>query len=554
MQTVRRLYLYLMSGITLGVLAYGLQSVLVVLFGALGMERGSFGGFGGDQRQQLSLAAALIGVGLPVWGIHWRLAQRGLRPGAANADAERGSTIRAVYLTGVLGVLLAVGVNAAGELLRGVLQSLLGASRDYGSPDVASSLATVAVTGLAWGYHVATRRRDMRVGQLTGAAAWMPRVYLYGAALGGLFAGLTGVEGLLTTIANALFVPGDNSLQPGLTGFLVAQGLASTLVGGTVWLGHWWYAARLVGHSDWRGASERPARLRLAFYVAVALGSASSLIRLGAAALTAVLSLVLGAGPAVVGIATTGSDVARLVGVALLSAIPWAIVWTLHRRAMSREASEAGDPARIATAVRLDQHANAIVALGYGAVGLGWLLGLLLDLLLGGDRATSGSWRDDVSTFAPMALIGSAAWLWWWWRIQARQRADAAGEAASTVRRSYLLIILAASVIASLGSAALILYRLFGSVLGANLGGNPASELSAPIGALLVAGAVGLYHGRALRQDAALHRSEAKAPSEAPLPTGGRALILSGPAGGELDAAVTALREALPPGYRLDDA
>lgn len=71
MQTVKRLYLYLMSGITLAVLAVGLRMVLVVLFDAIGLGRGDF--IGGDpnaDRQQLSLAAALIGVGLPVWGVH----------------------------------------------------------------------------------------------------------------------------------------------------------------------------------------------------------------------------------------------------------------------------------------------------------------------------------------------------------------------------------------------------------------------------------------------------------------------------------------------------
>ncbi|MGZ8562611.1 MAG: DUF5671 domain-containing protein [Candidatus Limnocylindria bacterium] len=556
MQTVRRLYLYLMSGVTLGVLLVGLQSVLVVLFDAIGLDRGSFG-FSSDPestRQQLSLAAALIGVGLPVWGIHWGLAQRGLRPGAPRAEEERGSTVRAFYLTLALGLLLAVGASAASDLLRGLFQQMLGAPSNFGTPDVANSLAIVAVTGVAWAYHISIRRRDMRVGPLGGAAAWLPRVYLYGAALGGLFAGLAGVAGLLTTIGDALLPPSGGINQPGLSGFLAAGNLAAILVGGTIWLGHWWYAGLLVGNADWRGESERPARLRLAYFVAVILASTFSVIQLCSAALTAALAPVLGAPSSFFGQELTGRDVVRAAGVALVSALPWAIAWVLHRRAMRREASAAGDPARVATAVRLDQHANALVGLGFAGAALGWLLGLLLDVLLGGDRTSSDFWRSELSTFVPMALIGSAVWLWWWWRIQARQRANWSDEAASTVRRSYLLIILAASVIASLSSTALILYRLFGAILGANLGGNPASELSTPIGALVVAGAIGLYHGQALRRDAALHRAATEALPEAAAQAAGRALVLVGPAGEGLDAAVAALREALPPGYRLDDA
>lgn len=556
MQTVRRLYLYLMSGVTLGVLVFGLQSVLVVAFDALGLDRGQFSSFDPDgNRRQLSLAAALIGVGLPVWGIHWGLAQRGLRPGAERAEEERGSTVRALYLTLVLGGLLAVGASAAAELVRGLFQELLGASPELGQPDLAGSLATVVVAGLAWGYHVAIRRRDIGVGPLTGAAAWLPRAYLYGAAVGGLLAALAGIESLLTYVGRALLPTSGTLNEPGFDGFFAAGDLAAILVGGTVWLGHWWYAARLVDNADWRGASERPARLRLAYFVAVLLVSTFSVIRLGAAALAAVLEPVLGATSDFFGAEQAGRDVARAAGVALLAAVPWAIAWALHRRALAGEAAAASDPDRVATALRLDQHANALVALGFGGVGWGWLLGLLLDLLLGGDRTSRGAWRSELSTFLPMAVIGSVVWLWWWRRIQARQRANRSDEAASTVRRSYLLIVLAGSVIASLSSAALILYRLFGSILGANLGGNPASELSAPIGALLVAGAVGLYHGQALRRDTAIHRAEAEAaPPATAAASPGRTLILSGPAGAELDEAVTALRAALPPGYRLDDA
>jgi hypothetical protein len=126
--------------------------------------------------------------------------------------------------------------------------------------------------------------------------------------------------------------------------------------------------------------------------------------------------------------------------------------------------------------------------------------------------------------------------------------------AASTVRRTYLLIILAASVIASLGSAALVLYRFFGAILGANLGGNTVGELSTPIGVLVVAGIVALYHGQVLRRDLALRAAEIP-PEEA---TAGAAeaqrhLVLTGPPGSDLGTALADLRACLPPGYRLDE-
>ncbi len=556
MQTVRRLYLYLMSGVTLGVLAFGLQSVLVVAFDALGLDRGSAFSDPDSNRQQLSLAAALIGVGLPVWAIHWGLAQRGLRQAAERGEEERRSTVRALYLTLVLGALLAVGAGAASELVRGVFEEVLGASPDFGRPDLAGGLATVVVTGLAWGYHVAIRRRDIGVGPLTGAAAWLPRVYLYGAALGGLFGALAGIESLLTYVGRALLPTSGTINEVGFDAGFAAGDLAAILVGGTVWLGHWWYAARLVGNADWRGQSERPARLRLAFFVSVILVSTFSVIRLAAAALTAVLRPVLGVTPDIFGAEQTGRDVARTAGVALLAAVPWAIAWVApptcpgRTRLPPRRIPGAWPPhcAWTSTPTRWSPSAS-------GASGWQRCSACSSTRCSGATAPRLGFWRSELGTFLPLAVIGSAVWLWWWWRIEGRGRANRSDEAASTVRRSYLLIILAGSVIASLSSAALILYRLFGSILGANLGGNPASELSAPIGALVVAGAIGLYHGQALRRDAAIHRAEVEAaPQAAAASAAARGLVLRGPAGEELDAAVAGLRAALPPGYRLDDA
>jgi len=119
------------------------------------------------------------------------------------------------------------------------------------------------------------------------------------------------------------------------------------------------------------------------------------------------------------------------------------------------------------------------------------------------------------------------------------------------VRRSFLLIVLAGSVIAGLGSLAVVLYRLFGSLLGANLFGNTASELSAPLGILIVAVTVGLYHGLSLRRDLALRAAAVPVPAE-PV-AARRSLVLIGPPDADLDAALEALRTGLPAGYRLDE-
>ena len=116
MQTVRRLYLYLMSGISLGVLLVGLIILLSTVFHAAGLGLGERAG-GEPDRQALSLAAALIVVGLLVWAVHWLLVERSLRPDNPRHDEERAAAERALYLTLVLAALLVFGVLAGIELL-----------------------------------------------------------------------------------------------------------------------------------------------------------------------------------------------------------------------------------------------------------------------------------------------------------------------------------------------------------------------------------------------------------------------------------------------------
>ena len=121
------------------------------------------------------------------------------------------------------------------------------------------------------------------------------------------------------------------------------------------------------------------------------------------------------------------------------------------------------------------------------------------ELVIGGDVSAA-----DLGLYLPFALIGGGIWLWAWMQVEQRRAADPLVEAQSAVRRAALLIVLAASMIAGLASLALILYRLFGFLLGAGLTGDAIVELSTPIGILVVAIAGGLYHGLALRRDQAL--------------------------------------------------
>jgi Domain of unknown function (DUF5671) len=555
MQTVRRIYLYVMSGIALGVLLVGFRTLLGVVFHTVGIGRGDrrFGVVQPD-KDALSLAAALIVVGLLVWAGHWLLIERSLRPDNPRHDEERGSAERALYLTLVLGVLLVFGVVAGIELLERATTRLVGIRSpgfgDFGT-DSGDRLATVVVTGLAWAYHVLIRQRDLRAGPLSGAGAWMPRVYLYGATLIGLIFTAYNVGTLLGAGVQGISGRTGDVIDPTPTrqAAIAVAGLVGWAI---VWLGHWGYATRLTGGTGWRADSERRARLRVAFFVAAIAAMALATAIFAFQALEGALRELFGASNE---FGAPGPSTTILVP--LVSLLPWIAAWWLHRTWLFSEARAADDPHQVATAERLNASVVALIGLGALAGGVALLLGLVLDGLFGGGQLVGGFSAGEVPRYLAGIAVGLAYWPWNWRRLEARRAAAPVDEANSTVRRTYLLAVVGLSVLAGLGSFAFVLYRLFGSLLGANSFGNAPGDLAEPLGVLIVAVVGAVYHGLALRRDQEL-RAESEpvgAAADAMVATGAaqRVLVLSGPSRSDLDAAVIAIRAALPAELSLED-
>jgi len=561
MQAARRLYIYLLSGVSLGFVLFGLQSLVRVLLETFGMSGDVLSGQV-DATQQLSGALALVGVGTPVWLLHWWFAERSVRPERDPSGAERQSALRALYFALVLAILLAVSAFTVSDLVFGVLARLLEEPGSYYGSPAGSAVATALVAGAAWGYHALLRRRDMGAGEMYRAAVWLPRAYLYGAAFGGAVWSLTS---LVPIVDAAIRVVVGDTVEP--FGWIGSVG--PTLVGAAIWVGHAWYASRLRADPGWRAASERTARLRLGYFVALIVIGVTGTIALMSAAIQPVLeALSVGVDSRTVPAMATGA----------IAALPFALGgWWFHARSLRREATVDVDPVRPGLAWRLEHVAVGLTGLAFAAAGSARLITITLDAVFGtypvldDGFAVSELWLD-----LPLAVLGAAVWIWAWAPMERRHQAFPKVEAASTVRRAALLIVLAVAVIAGLSSLALILYRLFGFLLGAGLSGDAVGELSTPAGILIVALATGLYHGLALRRDLAValppqpqpgaaEREAAEAvlvavPTEeadwesegGPVLPRGIPVTLRGPDGSDLEAALKAARDALPEGYRLE--
>lgn len=550
MQTARRLYVYLLSGISLGVLVTGLAMLLGLLFESLGLGPSGDPLFdrGEGMRQQLTVAAAITAVGLPLWLAHWTAAERSVRPDRPTAAIERTSDVRGLYFAIAMGALLLVTATALSSLIR---ESILGATApaDAYGDGIGGDIATLLVAGAAWAYHVWLRSRDWARGPMTGGGAALPRTYLYAAAFIGLWIFLTGFTSLMELAGRAILGEPEVGFAPGESwwAYPLADAVSGIVVGGAVWVGHLLYARGLMRDTGWRGASERPARLRLAYFVVASVATAAASLYLAGDAARNAIEALLGVSEA------SGSQMAGLIALPLLSSAAFGLTSFLHARAMEAEAAELGDEERVETVDRLRLYPLALVGLAFGAFGLAWLLGIVVDLVLPGGRLLSGgdAYRSELARFVPLTLLGLGLWFVRWREVGVRWTVDPSGEAASTVRRAALLLVLAVGLLAGVASLGYILYRLFGALFGVTSAGDPSTELSRAIGAVVVAAGVAAYHGILLRRDGTV-RAGAEPPEVAgPGERVTVALVVRGPAGVDDGEVREAVRRALPAGYEL---
>ena len=383
-------------------------------------------------------------------------------------------------------------------------------------------------------------------------------MYLYGAALLGLVMTALNIGTLLRLALGTAGGPTPDFVDPDFARRSAADAVAGIVGWGIVFGGHWWYATSLLRGEGWRAASERRARLRLVYYIVVAIAaSAIATVALVWQSASAALGVMLG-------VERDFASESLLVSIAgpLLALLPWIAAWFVHQRWMVDEAGTSDVPDRPASVGRLAAAAVGLVGISAFAGGAAGAIGLLLDIVLGGNRIEFDVWRPELAGFLAAGLVGVVLWLWNWANLQSRRAAEPEGEARSTVRRAYLLVIVGVALLVSLASLALLLYRLFNAILGVDLFPECDLTVSSALGALLVVGALAAYHGiaGATRPCASGCVPEGTgeivaetAPVPAPPATVERKLVLRGSSASEVDAAVAALRAGLPPGVELDE-
>ncbi|MFN8533645.1 MAG: DUF5671 domain-containing protein [Dehalococcoidia bacterium] len=514
MLTIRRVYLYLVAAVSLTMLAGGIIALARTL---LTLVTGS-SAFGEGLREDIALSSGVSLVALPVWLLHWGLAQRfcRLEPG------ERTAALRRLYLYATLAVgAIAAAIAVSDEVI--ALVGLVVGGRGLSISNFLDSVPLFLVAAAVWGYHWMVVSRERLSDGEHGASATLRRWYVYGSAFWGLVVLLAATAGLIEFVWRLVLGPPSFGV-----GLLLADLAGPAIAGLVVWLFHWTWSTSGPTAEDDRRSVLRPVFMLGALAVAISV----TLLQVGQV-LYYLLSRVLGV-PSPGG--QTGS-IPQLLGGPIAAAIAYGVAWIYYRRAVRRET--AGDTAetRRTGVLRLYRYLVALVSLAILSVGVAGVLWTLGDLLTSATRRGGMVWEEQISLFATLAIVGLPVWLAFW-----RAR-PAASEAASLSRRLYVYLALIGAVLSALIAGASMLYQILALALDARQPNETIVNVVRALSVVVVGLGVAAYHWRALRTDAATMAAEPVAPAGPALAT----LRLLGPDGKtrrELSANLDALDAA----------
>lgn len=572
MATAKRLYLYGISGLSLGLLLYAAAIFLGLLFDQVGLGS-NFPSLvlGQDSnRESLSLAIGLLVVGLPVWFFHWAMVERMVQGDGPSAAIERRSIVRSVYFGLVMLWLAAAAASSASDILREEIAKSLGATAPFVAYSLGDSLAWLLIAFLALAYHGVIRGRDLRLGPtITGAAAWWSRFCLYGFAAVAFLVAL----GALSTIAMTLVqaASGYQGVDPnqfyiygadpigGVSGTAwwvrpVIAACATVIVYEAAWFACWLYAHQLMNRADEQGRAERSSKMRLAYFAVIVFSTAGYAITGFGQGLGTAMKYVVGSWQTTLGQSLWGE-----VLVPVLAAVPAMGAWFWLRHVACREAvALTGSPLR---AVRpLDYLASLVGILTFFTAFVAFL-----DFLLQAGSQSSAfgfgpDMRGQAASAAAVAVVAAPVWLLPWLAGDRRRELDRIGEAASTARRTFLYFVVGTLVTASAVSGAIIVSRLARVAVGLDSSGL-AADIRIPVCVLVVALPILAFHADWLRHDILATREQ---PVVASVPEIGqvnapeavavalpREMVITGPSGADFDAIRSWLAGSLPAGFTV---
>ena len=478
MKTIRRLYFYAVAFISIEVVIWGTINLLRSIFAANKIV---------DSASTLAQALSLILVGVPIFLVHWLWAQRV----SAKDDEEKTATLRAVFLYGIL---LATLIPVVQNLLALISRTFLSTANLYvsraivgGSQTWIDNLIAIVINLLIAAYFWNILKEEWRTLPETENFAEIRRLYRFIWMLYGL---LMVVYGTQQALDYAFTLSTQNVL--GIIGReAIVNAIALLVVGVPIW----YYSWRIL-QDALPDPAEMESYLRLGILYLLTLGSVIVVLTAGGSLIYMVLMQVF----------TGGKDFAEFmqtIGGPISIAVPFAVVWAYYGMWLNQQFAFDEDAPRRAGKQRLYYYILSFLGLAATFFAIASLFSVVIDQATSRAYLSSGGFASPLARALASLAVGLPLWLLTWRPMQAQALTEGSiGDHArrSVIRKTYLYLVLFASVIGGMVSGGILIFTLINAALGGSTSDFTTSVLNS-LQILILFVVLLLYHLSALRKD-----------------------------------------------------
>lgn len=473
MSSVRRVYFYLVTLITLGILAGGTGVLLSLVFD-ITISRSAIGQANFNQ-QQLSLGLAMLVIGGPLWFFFWRNIQKTIKGNLT----ETGAALRKFFLNFILVVSSLTAVFAAQTFLK----ALLSGSLQSGSS--ASSLATLIVSAAVWFYHWKISESE---GHPSAAAKTLRRWYMYIVSGFGLVWLSLGLVQLVDSSTRYLPFWGNSIITGSVWSGAFQDNVITIILGGILWSFHWLHMSK--------GDVDSTLRQVYIYLLAISVSSVAGLTAL-VIALYRTLVWAMGAGE------VTSGGYFQFLGWVIPTLVVTAGVWFYHQ-SVAKEESVQVDERRLSSK-RIHLYIMSFIGLGTLTSGLIILIGTILDLIINGINPAiamqTGWWQKQLSLSLGLLIVAVPLWMFYWNQVIKLSNTGGITEWRAKSRRIYLYVIIGASIITLAADMVNIVFQFLSGIMAGNFDLAVLQKSKWSIQSLLVAAPILIYHWQIARQD-----------------------------------------------------
>lgn len=480
MKTVRRLYFYAVAFISLEVVVWGVIRLLRSIFNPDIVT---------DSAQVLAQAISFVLVGVPIFLFHWLWSQRV----AAREEEEKAASLRAVFLYGVLlATLIPVVQNLLALINRTFLatanlsiqRALIGGSQTW-----VDNLIAIVINGIVAFYFLNILRTEWQTLRERENFTEIRRLYRF---LWVLYSLIMVVYGAQQAIRYIFILPVN--VLGGFGRETVVNAIALLAVGTPIWVYTW-----RVAQDALADPAEKESNLRLGILYLLSLSGVITLLTAAGNLLYMLINRLLGE-------SMPWTEFLNKVGGPISIGIPFAVLWAYYGYWLSKQIGYEELEPRRAGKKRLYFYILSAIGLTVSFVGTTMLLRLIIDILTGQSMLGVYGFRERLAGSIATTVVGLPLWLMAWRPMQeeALQEGDSGDHARrSIVRKTYLYLVLFASVIGGMVAAVTLVFTLINAVLGGNPDGNFVNSVLNSLQLLTLFVVLLLYHLSALRKDTA---------------------------------------------------